>query len=96
MAGARNAGDGAKQLGTDDARQAARTGYMWRVLALSLVFASLVVLGAWIWNSAANLRQPPGQRGQEHVAAQPNPVAPPAMATANQVARPAASRDTGG
>lgn len=90
----RNAGDGAKQLGTDDARQASRTGYMWRVLALSLAFASLVVLGAWIWNSAANPRLPPGERGQEHVLAQPNLGPPPATAPASQVARPTA-RDTG-
>ncbi|HLZ83046.1 MAG TPA: hypothetical protein VKQ54_05720 [Caulobacteraceae bacterium] len=90
----RSTGDGAKHLGTDDARQASRTGYMWRVLALSLVFASLVVLGAWIWNSAANPRQPPGERGQEHVVAQPDLVPPPATAPANAVVRPT-SRDTG-
>jgi hypothetical protein len=90
----RNIGDGARQIGTEDARQATRTGYMWRVLALSLVFASLVVLGAWIWNSAANPRQPPGERGQEHVVAQPNLRPPPATGPPDQKVRPTA-RDAG-
>jgi hypothetical protein len=91
----RNVGDGARRLDTDDARQAVRTGYMWRVLALSLVFASLVVLGVWIWNSAANRTPPPGERGQEHVLAQPTPGPAPARAPPDQVVRPT-PRDTRG
>ena len=90
MSTGRSTGDCAKHLGTDDARQAARTGYMWRVLALSLAFASLVVLGVWIWTSAANPRRPPGERGQEHVGAQPSLGPPPATAPPNQMARPTA------
>jgi hypothetical protein len=79
---------GEKHLTTDRARQAARTGYMWRVLALSLTFASLVVLGVWIWNSAANPRQSPGERGQEHVLAQPNLGPSPARTPGDKVVAP--------
>src|SRR5579859_6329809 len=96
MARGRNIRDGARQLGTDEARQAARTGYMWRVLALSVLFGALVVLGAWMWNAAANRPVPPGQRGQVHVVAQPNAPPPPASAPRDQVVRPSPNgHDTG-
>jgi hypothetical protein len=96
MARARNVGDGERHLGTDEARQGARTGYMWRVLALSLLFGALVVLGAWIWNAASNPPRPPGQRGQVHVVAQPNAGPRPAAAPPDQVVRPSPQgHDTG-
>ena len=69
---------------------------MWRVLALSVIFGSLVVLAAWLWVAGTNPARPPGERGQVHVVAPPAAAPPPAKAPADQVVSPSpAGHDTG-
>lgn len=83
-------------LGTDEARQASRTGFMWRVLALSLVFGVLVVIGAWLWAEARHPPRPPGEGAQVRVVAPPRAAPPPAKAAPDQVVRPSPQgRDSG-
>ena len=79
---------GQKHLGTNDARQGARTGYMWRVLGLSVLLGAVVVLAAWLWVAGGNPHLPPGERGQVAVVAAPPQGPPPATAPASQVVGP--------
>jgi hypothetical protein len=90
MAGTQNNSgqDGEIHVGTEEARQATRTGYMWRVLGLSLLFGSLVVLAAWLWVAGSRPHQPPGQGAQVRVVAAPRMGPPPAKASPDQVVRP--------
>jgi hypothetical protein len=41
--------DGHQDIGAQDARQGANTGYLRRVLTVSLTLAVLAMVGAWLW-----------------------------------------------
>jgi hypothetical protein len=43
--------DGAAVLTPDDARQATKTGYMRRILTVSMGLAVVVLIGAWAWTA---------------------------------------------
>ena len=40
---------GGEQIGSQDARQGMKTGYMRRVLTVSVVLAVVAMLAAWLW-----------------------------------------------
>ena len=40
---------GGEHIGSQDARQGMKTGYMRRVLTVSLMLAVVAMLGAWLW-----------------------------------------------
>lgn len=42
-------GRGGEQMGAEKARQGMRTGYMRRVLTISVVLAVVAMLAAWLW-----------------------------------------------
>ena len=76
---------GGQVIGSQDARGAMKTGHMRWVLAISVVLAAAVLLGAWLWYPRAPSMSPGSEAPSAAPAstgattsprATPNPTAP--------------------
>ena len=74
------------EISPQDARQGAKTGFMRRVLTVSVVLAVIAMIGAWLWTSrpkpvvapasSAAAQAPSLPQDQERATAPPTKAAP--------------------